>query len=144
MANTPLQFFKSVPFSPLPVLIVGGDFPAPYTLGTPIALNTVEIDTYNAYSTITGGFTVPVRGIYRCSATAGGSFSNNSLMVFTKNGVTVSGGWGSTFGGGQPIASIRLISAEVGDVLDFRNSSNSSISTSVYNNLSIELVSPLE
>lgn len=145
MANFPLKIFTQVHLEHLPILIVEGNFSTPYTSNNPVAFDTVIVDNYSAYSTLTGQYTVPVKGVYRISGSAGGNFPNGSAVYTSKNNDTSNyPGVNVANGGGVAVVSTRLVSCDVGDTLDFRCAGSSSASTASYNNLSIELVSRLE
>lgn len=122
------------------VLIAGGDFSLPYTVNTPLNFDTPVVDTASGYNATTGEYTFPTTGIYRVSGSAGGNFANNAGVYFYLNGVQVNGGYGVTIAGGVGTVSTLLINATAGDTIDLRVGTGASISSSIYNNLSIELV----
>ncbi len=96
--------------------IVTGN-PASATVGNPIIVPTVSIDTHGAYSASTGRFTCPITGLYKIYGALISASSATTLSIY-KNAVLVSLA-GNLDSNGEATFS-GAVSCVAGDIIDLR------------------------
>lgn len=99
--------------------------------------NTKEYDTYNAYNTTTGIYTIPLTGYYRITTSI--SVNAISTFYFWVNGVQRNSGESTAAGNYSATGSAEFY-LNAGDTIDIRQDSNVSTVTSSFPNFSISKI----